>query len=330
MKVFAPYLSFIWDSAKSFGMDPAELFKEAGIDPSLRLDINARISGEKFDLLTWLAMQKSKDDAFVFHLTEHLHPSYLGVMGYAWLNSATLHEGFERLSRYQKVLSDEGFIQLEDRGDTLFVHLEYDVPAIHDPHLRELMSLANAVKLCRMNAGESFQPKKVQFKQPEPKRAAAYYSFFHCELEFNSDSSVLQVDREDADRPLSGANAQLETLFEQQMVEYLARLDKDDIVGRTQSAIFKQLPSGRASIEEVAAKLGTSTRTLRRKLKNAGSSYKDLLAETRRELGKRYIHDRSLSLTEVAFMLGFSDSSSFSRAFRGWTGESPSSFRDSA
>jgi len=330
MKVFAPYLSFIWDSAKDFGMDPAELFSEAGIDPSLRLDINARINGEKLDLLTWLAMQESNDEAFVFHLTEHLHPSYLGVMGYAWLASATLREGFERLSRYQKVLSDVGFVKLEDREDALLVHLEYDAPALHDPNLRELMRLANGVKLCRMNAGESFQPKKIQFKQPEPNRVATYYSFFHCELEFNADSSVLQIDRDDADRPLSGANAQLEALFEQQMIEYLARLNKDDIVSRTQAAIFKQLPSGRASIEEIAGKLGTSTRTLRRKLKDAGSSYKDLLAETRRELGKRYIHDKSLSLTEVAFMLGFSDSSSFSRAFRSWTGESPSAFRDSA
>jgi AraC-like DNA-binding protein len=327
MTVFAPLLSFIWDSAKNFGLDPGELFSEAGIDPALRMDINARISGEKLDLLTWIAMQKSNDEAFVFHLTEHLHPSYLGVMGYAWLASANLREAFERLSRYQKVISDTGFIQLEDQGDTLCVHVEYDAPALHDPNLRELMRLTNAVKLCRMNAGESFQPKKVQFKQPEPDRAAAYYSFFHCELEFDSDSSTLQIDREAADRPLSGANAQLETLFEQQIVEYLARLDKDDIIGRTQAAIFKQLPSGRASIEEIAGKLGTSTRTLRRKLKDAGTSYKDLLAETRQELGKRYIRDKSLSLTEVAFMLGFSDSSSFSRAFRGWTGQSPSAFR---
>lgn len=327
MAVFAPFLSFIWDSAGDFGLDPEELFREAGIDPAVRLDLNARISAEKLDEVTWLAMQKSNDDAFVFHVVEHMHPSYFGVMGYAWMASGSLREGFERFTRFQKVLADTDFIHLEDRDNMLQVHLSWNPGAEYGPDSREVMRLAHAVKLCRMNTGESFKPKKIRFMQPEPKRPAAYYAFFRCDLEFDADSSTLVIECEVADRPLSGSNTQLEILFEQQIVDYLARIDKDDITGRTQSAIFSQLPSGKASIEEIAAKLNTSTRTLRRKLKEAGVSYKELLAETRRELGERYIRDSSLSLTEVAFMLGFSDSSSFSRAFKTWTGQTPSAFR---
>ena len=119
-------------------------------------------------------------------------------------------------------------------------------------------------------------------------------------------------------------------MLEQQIVEYLARQDRQDIIGRSQSVIFELLPSGRVSIEQVAARLNTSVRTLRRKLRDKGTNFKSLLNETRRELGERYIRDGNLTLTEVAFLLGFSDSSSFSRAFRSWTGRTPSESRASA
>jgi AraC-like DNA-binding protein len=329
MAVFAPVLSYLWESAKDYGLDPAELFKEAGVDPRLRLDINARVSADQYDRLILAEKQKSHDDAFVFHLVEHIHPSYLGPMGYAWMTSASLRQAFQRMSRYARMLADEAFLRLEDHDDGLHILVLSQEEDFRDPDLREQLRLANAVKLCRMNCGDSFKPTRIHFKQAEPHQPAAYYSYFRCELLFNSESSVLVIDADIADQQLPGANAQLETLLEQQLIDYVARLDKQDTAGRTKSVIFNLLPSGRVSIEEIAAKLGMSVRTLRRRLKDSGTSFKDLLAETRRELGERYIKDSSMSLTEVAFMLGFSDSSSFSRAYRKWTGQSPSNYRSS-
>jgi AraC-like DNA-binding protein len=329
MAIFAPYLSFIWESIEDLGLSPERLFSEAGIDPSLRLDPNARISADQLDHVVWLAKQESHDDSFPFHLVEHLHPSFLGVMGYAWLTSSTLRKAFERMSRYQKLLADEGFIHLEDTEDFLRVVLDFRSYNLRDPDLREQMRLANAVKLCRMNYGDSFKPDKVFFMQEEPAKAASYYAFFRCELVFGAEMSELLINAETADRPLPGYNPQLEVLLEQQIVEYLAKLNKSDIAGRTKSMIFNQLPSGHVAIEEIAAKLCMSDRTLRRRLKDSGVSFKELLAETRRELGERYIQNSSLSLTEIAFMLGFSDSSSLSRAYKGWTGQSPSEYRSS-
>jgi len=327
MAVFAPALSYLWESAKNFGLDPDELFTEAGIDPKLRLDVNARVSADQYDRLVWAEKQKSGDDAFAFHLVEHLHPSYMGAMGYAWMTSASLRKAFQRMCRYSRLLADDALIQLQDHGDTLHVLLDSQWDDVRDPDLRERLRFANAVQLCRMNIGDSFKPARIHFMQARPGRPAAYYAFFRCELLFDSDASILVIDSEMADQPLAGFNPQLENLLEQQIVEYLARLDKQDIAGRTKSVIFELLPSGLVSIDEIAARLGMSVRTLRRRLKEAGVSFKNLLAETRRELGERYIQDSSLSLTEIAFMLGFSDSSSFSRAYRSWTGQSPSEYR---
>jgi AraC-like DNA-binding protein len=329
MAIFAPSLSFLWEGAKDFGLDPAELFKEAGIDPRLRLDVNARVKAAQYDYLIWIEKQKSHDDAFAFHLVENLHPSYLGVMGYAWMTSASLRKAFQRMGRYARLLADEVIIRLDDHGETLHVLLESASTTIRDPDLREQVRFANAVKLCRMNCGESFKPTRIHFRQSEPPNPAAFYSFFRCELVFDSDSSILVIDSAVADQPLPGFNPQLENLLEQQIIDYLARLDKKDVVGRAKSVIFEQLPSGQVSIDEVATKLNLSVRTLRRKLKEKETSFKELMMQTRRELAERYIHDNSLSLTEIAFLLGFSDSSSFSRAYRKWTGQSPSEQRSS-
>jgi AraC-like DNA-binding protein len=328
MAVFAPYLKFIWESAGEFGIDPEKLFAKAAINPTLRHDPNARISADQLDRLIWIAKQESHDDAFAFHLVERVHPSYYGVMGYAWLASETLRKAFELLCRYQKLLSDDGIVHLEDTGTHLKIELEWQSHIERDPALRERVRLSNVVRLCRMNCGESFKPDKVFFMQEEPAKPAAYYTYFRCELEFGAEASAILIDAETADHPLPGYDPRLLMLFEKQIIDYLAKLNKDDIVGQTKSIIFDQLPFGQVAIDQIAERLFLSERTLRRRLKEASTSFKDLLAETRRELGERYIQDSSLSLTEIAYMLGFSDSSSLSRAYKNWTGKSPSEHRN--
>ena len=327
MTVFAPYLGFIWESAKQFGIDPERLFAEAAIDPALRHDPSARISADQLDRLIWTAKQESRDDAFAFHLVEQVHPSYYGVMGYGWLASETLRKAFELLCRYQKLLSDDVIARLEDTGTHLKVELEWQSDVERDPALRERVRLSNAVRLCRINCGESFNPDKVFFMQPEPERPAAYYAYFRCELEFDAGASALLINAEMADRQLPGHDPQLLMLFEKQIIEHLARLDASDIVGQTKSIIFDQLPFGQVVLADIAERLHMSERTLKRRLKESGTSFKEILANTRRELGEKYIQDSSLSLTEIAYMLGFSDSSSLSRAYKGWTGKSPSEYR---
>ena len=327
MAVFAPALSFLWEGAGKFGLDPEELFAEAGIDPQLRLDVNARVSAEQYDRLISAEYNRSGDDAFAFHVVESLHPSYMGALGYATMTCASLRKAFELLHRYFRLLADDLSVDLEEQDKEMHVVLSPGMATERDPEVRERLRLANAVQLCRLISGPSFRPARVWFRQPQPPRPAACYEFFRCELQFGKEKSVMVIDSAAAERALPGYNAQLETLLEKQIVEYLARLDQPDIVSRTRSVIFDLLPTGQATIEAAAARLHTSVRTLRRKLSEQGTSFKELLSRTRKDLGERYIADKNLSLTEIAFLLGFSDSSSFSRAYRSWTGRSPTAYR---
>ena len=327
MSLFAPSLNYLWKTISEFGIDPLPLFEQAGIDPALRLDVNARVSAQQMDELVWHAKRLSHDDAFAFKLAANLHPSYLGALGYAWMTSATLRKAFERLSRHTALVYDELRIPLKECEDEFHVIIENSESGLHDPALRERGKMAIAVQLCRMVYGEQFNPTRIGFRHPVAPNAHAYYEFFRCQLIFDAEVTEMVMPVAVADEELPGFNPQLVHTFDELIIEYLRQRDRSDIVGRTRGAIFEELPSGEVSLERTAELLNMSSRNLARKLADQGQSFKALLSEVRRELAEKYIRDRSLTLTEISFLLGFSELSSFSRAYGGWTGLSPSTHR---
>jgi len=328
MSLYAPSLNYLWKVVANFGLDPKPLFERVGIDTSLRLDVSARVSAQQVDEIVWHAKQLSHDDAFAFKLAAQFHPSYLGALGYAWMTSATLRKAFERLSRYTALVYDELRIALLDQEGEFRVVIDSDESGLHDPALRERAKMAIAVQLCRMVYGEQFNPTRISFRHPVAANAHAYYEFFRCRLDFDAGNTELAMPAAVADEELSGFNPQLVHKFDELIIDYLRQRDRSDIVGRVRGAIFEELPSGEASLEKTASMLNMSGRTLARKLADEGQSFTGLLNEVRRELAEKYIRDRSLTLTEISFLLGFSEMSSFSRAYKGWNGASPSAHRE--
>jgi AraC-like DNA-binding protein len=323
MALYAPVLNHIWNYLADQGHDPERLFHEAGIAPGLRQDASARVDALSVDRLLHMAEMKTCDDALVLQIVGHFHPSYWGAIGYAWLTSESLRSAFQRVQRYSRMVADELVIELRDRTNELQVILGWRTEKGFDPSFREILRLANVVMLCRFNFGAHFKAVRIHLQRTQPSRPAPYEAFFNCALLFESDETMLVLDKAIADSPLASFDAALGILLDQQIADYLARIDKQDILSQAKSVIFQQLPSGYVSVEDVAVKLHLSARTLRRKLQMENTSFKSLLAETRQELGERYIRDNNLSLTEISYLLGFSESSSFSRAFKNWTGVSP-------
>ena len=129
------------------------------------------------------------------------------------------------------------------------------------------------------------------------------------------------------DKRLTGSNDQLAKLNEHIVVKYLAHSEKLDIVNRVKAAIIDGLSNGVVTEASIAGELHTTPRNMHRKLQKEDTSFKTLLTDIRKELAQQYIQDRSKTLTEISFMLGFSEVSSFSRAFKGWTGVPPSEAR---
>ena len=217
-------------------------------------------------------------------------------------------------------------IDLSEDDSFFYVQLNAHIPASNEA-FREDMQLSATVKFCRTIAGNDFNPARVCFRQKQPENCAYYYELFRCPIEFGADETTFVLRREDADRRLTGSNDELARLNEHIVIKYLAHNAREDIVNRTKTAILDELCNGGVTEKSIASELHMTPRNLHRKLQKHDTSFKQILTEVRKDLALQYIQDRSKTLTEISFLLGFSEVSSFSRAFKGWTGKPPSEAR---
>ena len=326
MSVFAPALGALWTQLESYGIDPAPLFLAEGIDPETMYDQGARIPAERYRRLDLKAAELSGDPFFGLKGAEHFRPAHLGALGFAWLASSSLRTAFQRLSRYARVIQEKLRIELDEDDEFFYVRIDAQIPILNE-RIREDGQLSALLKFCRVIAGVDFNPAKVCFQISEPSDTGYYFELFRCPIEFNSAETVFVLHLRDVDKRLTGSNDQLAKLNEHIVVKYLAHSAKLDIVNRVKAAIIDGLANGAVSESSVADELHTTPRNMHRKLQKEDTSFKQLLTEVRQDLAQQYIQDRSKTLTEISFLLGFSEVSSFSRAFKGWTGKPPSEVR---
>lgn len=316
-----------WRMMQLYGMDPAERFRANGIDPAVLDEPRARVPWNSVVALVVDLAGRIRKPGFALGAADVLHPSNLGVLGYAWLSSSSLRKGLERLVRYWRILAQKAAPELVDEptGLKFVVRSVQPVPAVEAVFADFVLSIV--IGLCRMNAGDGLRPVVVDLKRAAPPDTAPYVEFFGCPIRFSSTENSFVLAAADADRPLETGNRELVGTLDAILVEQIAALSKEDIVARVRAVLLKELSLGRPSEAEVAKSLHLSRRTLQRKLAEAGVSYQQLVDETRRELALRYVEDKSKSITDITFTLGFSQLSAFTRAFRRWAGVTPSQYR---
>lgn len=327
MSLFAPLLNYIWTTTRDLGLDADALLASAGIDPSMRRDHSARISSGQFDQLIYSVSLHTADESFVFDLARHIHPSNLGALGYAWMTGATLRQGINRVNRHAKAVYQEFRIDLHDREDELHVEVIFEESEIRQPPLRETARLALLIQLCRLTYGPAFSPRRIDFQRRASTAMAHYNDFFDCAMAFEKDHTMIVIANAVADEELPGFDPALVISFDKQLAELAEEYSHEEIASRVRATILRGLRGADATLERAAEKLNMSHRTLARRLAEKGTSYSTLLNEVKQELAIRYLHDKRLPLTEIAFLLGFSGPSTFSRAFKSWTGETPGRYR---
>lgn len=326
MSVFAPSVIILWKTIESYGLDPEPLFASEGISIQLPIDPSMRLSYEKIDRIRTKAAALSGDEAFGVKSASVYAVSQLGALGYAWQASLTLRKACARLERFIRVVNDKAVVLVEDVDDCMVVTLRLNVPSDNES-VRDDGALATITRMCRLICGDHFRLSAVNFKHLEPRDIKPYFEYFACQLNFDQADNQLLIPLSIADELLIGANPELALLNDQVITRRLALLDRNDIVARVQSALMEQLPHGNISDDSVATTLHMSVRTMHRKLTEVDQNFRTLLVEMRRNLAELYIMDNSLTLTEISMLLGFSEPSSFSRAYKSWTGSAPSEIR---
>lgn len=307
------------------GVDSEPLFAEAGLDMGDLNDPNARYPLAGTTKLWALAIAATQNENLGLSVARQTNQTTFHALGYSVLASTTLRECFETVVRYFRIVTDAGdpqFVQL-DNGQYKYSLQPLDAAA---QEASDAM-MAIMIRLCRALAGRDFRAEKVVFRRPSPLDPSVFAKVFKAPLEFGCDETAIYFNQADMERPLATANAELARHNNQILVKYLAQLEAGNIVDRVHAALVDQLPHGEPSQEKIAASLHMSLRNLQRKLAEVDNSYKAILNQTREELAVSYMNDQQYSISEIAYLLGFADTSGFTRAFKRWTGQSPSDFR---
>jgi AraC-like DNA-binding protein len=315
----------LWKIITTYGHDPEAVFARVGLTHAMLFEQGARIHHKPVGRLWDEATRVINDPCFGLRAAEFWHPSHFNALGYAWLASCTLRQALERLERYIHIISQATDIRLveNDEGLSLTLSDSLEQPARMDS------AMAIVVTMCRLNFGPNLMPLAVRFIHQAPSCGEKYFAVFKCPVYFSAEHDELVLKKEDADKRLPGGNPHLAEINDRIIIRYLSELNQADIAHRTQAAIIERLPSGTISDEKVARDLSVSVRSLQRKLQQSGTNFRQLLDQTREDLARQYVRDNRLDLTEIAFLLGFSEHSSFSRAFKRWTGQPPRDFRKS-
>lgn len=315
-----------------YGLDSVALARQAGIVVPEVLAPTDRIPLDQADALLEFVIPLIHDPAFGLQVARCWHPANLGVLGYAWLSSSTLRTGLRRLERYHRLVGERGATEIEEVPQGIKVRFwanRGDPAEVPVAAVAVDMALALVLDMCRMNAGAALRPVAVSLRRKTPESTAPYERFFGCPVQFGAKENFFLLSKEDADSLLPTSNKQLATVFDKMLGEELARLDKSDVVARCRVAVLEYLTSGEATEEDTAKQLNMSPRTLQRKLAEAKLTYQQLVDDTRKDLALRYIDDAKRSVSDITFSLGFSQPSAFTRAFKRWTGATPTDYRAS-
>jgi AraC-like DNA-binding protein len=309
------------------GVDSAALFDRAGIDRSQLDNPNARYPQEQLTELWRLAVEATGDEAFGLKVSRHVGATTFHALGFALTAASTLREVFEQIARYFRVVTNAADLTFEPVGDEY--HLRLLLPTQGPQPAFESVDAFTAIwiRTCRGRVGRGYAPLRIRLQRPRPADTRRFDEAFRAPVEYGAPENLLAFDRATFERRLDDANPELARHNEQVLVRTLAQLEKSDIRARVRAALQEQLQFGEPSAEKVAAALHMSLRSLQRKLADAGTSYEAALNEIRCELARTYITDERYSVSEITYLLGFSDTSSFTRAFRRWFGCTPTQYR---
>lgn len=317
----------IWRMAEGHGIDPEALFRAAGLDPLVIDQPRARYSFKKI-CGAWerLAAATNKPhlglEAGKYYRVTDLH-----AMGVTFLSSSNLLEALTRLDRYENVLNSTADFEIKHLPGRIQFVCEDSGVTPSAARIVEDMRNAVVLDLAQRGLDHEVQPLEISVTYPEPPDKTPYARVFHCPISFSQPNGYITFSEADANTPFTARNVDLAVESDKILEGLLRSLQEPDLVSRVRQVIAEALPSGAPSEADVAKHLLTSPRTLHRRLAEYGTSYRQLLNDVRLNLAKAYLEQSNYPITEISYLVGFSDLSAFSRAFKRWTGVSPMSYR---
>jgi len=308
------------------GFDPQAILDRAGIPRSAFEDTRTRLPKGKFEAIWQAASEATGDSAIALRVSTTVKATTLGIIGYLAAVSESRRNAFELVRDFTPVLWEDVECDLECDGEVAFIRCRTGSDPRRSRFTTEY-AIGLTVTMSRSLGARRSDPLEARFSYPAPAYADEYERILGLPVRFDAgeDGVVFPIAMMDSLNP--AADAALRQLLQRYAADQLATISANvRFSQRVRACVRSVLPLGSLTAEAVAARFGVSERTLRRRLREEGMSYQQILNDVRIELARYYLTKEKPGIAEVAQMLGFSDQSAFTKAFRRWTGQTPAHF----
>lgn len=319
------------DACARLGLDTAKILEAAGLDPATLQDPDARIPVEQVDALWQKAYALSNDPNLALHAIEVVPFGAYRVVDFLATTAPTIGAALAKVSDYFPLIN--AVVRLPYSLGEREVIVGLEAPSRPSTITRPYAEYTLAAVFLRTRAATN-QPYpliRVDFSHPRPADIREHERIFECPVTFGADTCRMVIAREVWDTPRTGSNPALFSVLDTHARMLLEQLPTPvDIVGRVREAIQGELRGGSPKLESIAKHLAMSPRTLQRRMGEQGVVFNDILDELRYRAAKSYLAHEDIAGAEVAYLLGFAEQSSFNRAFKRWSGQTPTAYRRKA
>ncbi|HCT41682.1 MAG TPA: AraC family transcriptional regulator [Moraxellaceae bacterium] len=330
--ISVPALQQYVRSAESCGLAREKVLAEAGIQPEQLLDNNGRLPGDVLQKLLNYVLPRCGNPLFGLQTSQFIQPGSYSVMGYIAMTSNTLAEAVARMPQYEKLVGDMGTSTVEYEPGAIVVrwNCRFREPLVRR-HIIENVLASWTTYTRWMADSQELSPLAVRFEHDPPADRSLlkhYQHIFRCPVYFNQPMSALIASPQLFEYPLRQPDVNLRETLEQHAQATLSALkEKYSLADQVRALLRATLADASPRKEFVAEQMGMNVRTLHRKLAEENQSYQQILDDLRSELARKYLLQSALSVEDIARKLGFTESRSFIRYFKGYTGMTPGEFR---
>jgi AraC-like DNA-binding protein len=310
-----------------YGGDYDRIFGAAKLRPHDTDNPDAQLDLDRYCVLFEQAASQTGVHDFGLRFGAAYRLENMGPLAELALNSATLGDALKNLCHYFPALQEHSTLALRDDGD--LVRLEYQIRDGRILHRRQDAELSIGIfnRLFIRCFGPAWSPAEIHFEHLRAAEAGTYTSLLNAPVYFGQPTNAILLRRELLRHPMPAARPEKIPLLAATLSRRAAQARPDDFIGRVVQEIRAGFATNAADITTVSARLNMSRATLYRSLAAEGLDFSNLTETIRKELALAYLAHPHIPLTEIATLLGYSEQSAFSRAFKRWTGKAPAGFR---
>lgn len=326
-----PLIRTVLGSVMRQGVDADQFLRELQLQDAPLHDMTRRIDLSVYDQVQEHALKVLRDPALGLHMGEQTSPGTLGLLGHLLMSAPTMGDAITQWMHYHRLVNDAEPSRLQVEGEQARFVYQFPRSTANCNRIRAEFGLVQLLKLADLMLGIDLPVQQVQFEHAEPDYVSEYQRIFKAPVRFNCAHTAILFPAALLRKALPSANPGVYQLLKDEADRQLVNLDDSaSLADKVEQFLYAALQHGKPTIVQAAEHFGMNERTFRRKLEGHDTSFSELLGQVQLNEAKRLLAIPTIAIDDIAERLSFSEASAFHRAFKRWTGLTPSEFRDQA